>query len=29
VHALIDQGLRPVLLGADAEQIEALWSRMW
>src|SRR5580692_5803693 len=29
VHALIDQGLRPVLLGADADQIEALWSRMW
>jgi L-alanine-DL-glutamate epimerase-like enolase superfamily enzyme len=29
VHALIDQGLRPVLLGADADQIEALWTRMW
>jgi L-alanine-DL-glutamate epimerase-like enolase superfamily enzyme len=29
VHALIDQGLRPVLLGAKADQIEALWSRMW
>ncbi|HEY4172244.1 MAG TPA: uroporphyrinogen decarboxylase, partial [Rhodopila sp.] len=29
VHALIDQGLRPVLLGADADQIEALWHRMW
>jgi L-alanine-DL-glutamate epimerase-like enolase superfamily enzyme len=29
VHALIDQGLRSVLLGADADQIEALWSRMW
>jgi L-alanine-DL-glutamate epimerase-like enolase superfamily enzyme len=29
VHALIDQGLRPVLLGADAELIEALWHRMW
>jgi L-alanine-DL-glutamate epimerase-like enolase superfamily enzyme len=28
-HALIDQGLRPVLLGADADQIEALWTRMW
>ena len=26
VHALIDQGLRPVLLGADADQIEALWT---
>ena len=29
VHALIDQGLRPVLLGAEAEQIEALWQKMW
>jgi L-alanine-DL-glutamate epimerase-like enolase superfamily enzyme len=29
VHALIDQGLRPVLLGADADAIEALWTRMW
>jgi L-alanine-DL-glutamate epimerase-like enolase superfamily enzyme len=29
VHALIDQGLRPVLLGADADAIEALWNRMW
>jgi L-alanine-DL-glutamate epimerase-like enolase superfamily enzyme len=29
VHALIDHGLRPVLIGADADQIEALWSRMW
>jgi L-alanine-DL-glutamate epimerase-like enolase superfamily enzyme len=29
VYALIDQGLRPVLMGADAEQIEALWTRMW
>jgi len=29
VHALIDQGLRPVLLGADADKIEALWHRMW
>ncbi len=29
VHALIDQGLRPVLIGADAEQIEALWQKMW
>jgi len=29
VHALIDQGLRPVLMGADADQIEALWTRMW
>ena len=29
VHALIDQGLRPVLLGADADAIEALWQKMW
>jgi L-alanine-DL-glutamate epimerase-like enolase superfamily enzyme len=29
VHALIDQGLRPVLVGADASQIEALWQKMW
>jgi L-alanine-DL-glutamate epimerase-like enolase superfamily enzyme len=29
VHALIDQGLRSVLLGADADQIEALWTKMW
>ena len=29
VHALIEQGLRPVLLGAEAEHIEALWQKMW
>ena len=29
VHALIDQGLRPVLIGADAGMIEALWQKMW
>jgi L-alanine-DL-glutamate epimerase-like enolase superfamily enzyme len=29
VHALIDQALRPVLVGAEAEGIEALWQRMW
>jgi L-alanine-DL-glutamate epimerase-like enolase superfamily enzyme len=29
VHALIDQGLRPVLMGADADLIEALWNKMW
>jgi L-alanine-DL-glutamate epimerase-like enolase superfamily enzyme len=29
VHALIDQGLRPVLIGAEAEHIEALWQKMW
>ena len=28
-HALIDQGLRPVLLGADPGLIEALWHKMW
>jgi L-alanine-DL-glutamate epimerase-like enolase superfamily enzyme len=29
VHALIDQGLRPVLIGAESEHIEALWQKMW
>jgi L-alanine-DL-glutamate epimerase-like enolase superfamily enzyme len=29
VHALIDEGLRHVLMGADADEIEALWQRMW
>src|ERR1700709_772474 len=29
VHTLIDQGLRTVLVGADADQIEALWTKMW
>jgi len=29
VHALIDQGLRGVLMGTDPDPIEALWSRMW
>ncbi|MEJ0017288.1 MAG: mandelate racemase/muconate lactonizing enzyme family protein [Acetobacteraceae bacterium] len=29
VLALIEQGLRPVLLGADADGIEALWQKMW
>jgi L-alanine-DL-glutamate epimerase-like enolase superfamily enzyme len=29
VHALIDQGLRPVLIGAEADLIEALWNKMW
>lgn len=29
VHALIDQGLRPVLLGADPDAIAALWRAMW
>ena len=29
VHALIDQGLRPVLIGADPGMIESLWQKMW
>ena len=29
VHSLIDKGLRPVLLGADADAVEALWQKMW
>jgi L-alanine-DL-glutamate epimerase-like enolase superfamily enzyme len=29
VHALIDQGLRSVLEGADPDQIESLWQKMW
>jgi L-alanine-DL-glutamate epimerase-like enolase superfamily enzyme len=29
VHALIDQGLRSVVIGADADLIEALWNKMW
>lgn len=29
VHALIDRHLRPVLQDADADQIQALWNRMW
>ncbi|HYZ23248.1 MAG TPA: mandelate racemase/muconate lactonizing enzyme family protein [Rhodopila sp.] len=29
VHALVDRHLRHVLIGADADQIEALWNRMW
>src|SRR6185312_1204137 len=29
VHALIDQGLRGVLQGADPDAIEALWHKMW
>jgi L-alanine-DL-glutamate epimerase-like enolase superfamily enzyme len=29
VHVLIDKVCGPVLLGADADQIEALWTRMW
>jgi L-alanine-DL-glutamate epimerase-like enolase superfamily enzyme len=29
VRALIEEGLRPVLIGHDAGQIEALWHAMW
>ncbi len=29
VHALIDRDLRPVLMGADPDKIEALWQSMW
>jgi L-alanine-DL-glutamate epimerase-like enolase superfamily enzyme len=29
VHSLIDRHLRPVLIGADGDLIEALWQRMW
>ena len=29
ILALIDQALRPVLLGAEADAIEALWQKMW
>ena len=28
-HALIDQGLRSVLMGADGDRIEDLWHKMW
>jgi L-alanine-DL-glutamate epimerase-like enolase superfamily enzyme len=29
VAALIERDLRPVLLGAEADRIEALWQRLW
>ncbi len=29
VLALIEEGLRPVVIGAEADDIEALWQRMW
>lgn len=29
VHALIERDLCPLLLGADADAIEALWQKMW
>lgn len=29
VHALLQRDLKDVLIGQDAEQIEALWKKMW
>ena len=29
VHSLIARDLKPLLVGQDAERIEALWQRMW
>ena len=29
IASLIEQGLQPVLIGAEADDIEALWQRMW
>jgi L-alanine-DL-glutamate epimerase-like enolase superfamily enzyme len=29
VHALIERDLQPLLLGQDADRIEAIWQRMW
>jgi L-alanine-DL-glutamate epimerase-like enolase superfamily enzyme len=29
IHALIDQALRPVLIGAEGDATEALWQKMW
>jgi L-alanine-DL-glutamate epimerase-like enolase superfamily enzyme len=29
IHVLIERYLTPVLLGQDAERIEALWQKMW
>ena len=29
VAALVERDLRPVLLGAEADRIEALWQRLW
>lgn len=29
IHALLERDLRPLLEGADASRIEALWERMW
>lgn len=29
VHSLIEHDLKPLLLGEDADRIEALWQKMW
>src|SRR5215471_6690328 len=29
VAALIERDLRPVLIGAEADRIEAMWQRLW
>ena len=29
IAALIERDLRPLLIGAEADRIEALWQRMW
>lgn len=29
IHALLEDDLAPLLVGADARQIESLWQRMW
>ena len=29
IRSLIDQDLKPALLGADADRIEEIWGRMW
>lgn len=29
IHSLIEQGLKPLLLNADANRIEQLWEQMW
>jgi len=29
IHSLIDDDLKPLLIGEDADRIEALWQKMW
>jgi L-alanine-DL-glutamate epimerase-like enolase superfamily enzyme len=29
IHALIERDLRPVVIGAEVDRIEALWKRLW